>query len=283
MNISPDTLVHGAIDMHVHHGPDAHIQRCVDALQAALQAEKAGMRAIVLKNHDYPTAPLAYIVSQRVRNLSVFGSLSLDFAVGGLNPSAVETSAILGAKVVWMPTFSSANDRERLGLSGEGIRILDEKGKILPSVEEILNIVKSHDMILATGHLSKREAFALVDDAREKGLTKIVITHPLEKRVGAPLSIDEQREMAEKGAFIEHCFLATMPLGDRLDPMKIIEAVRAVGAEHCLLTTDLGQDWNPPPAQGMRMMVATLLRCGLSVGEIELMIKTNPARLLGLT
>ncbi len=278
-----ERMVQGSIDMHVHHAPDAHIRRRVDALQAALQAEEAGMRAIVLKNHDYPTAPLAQIVNQSVPNLTVVGSISLDFAIGGLNPAAVEASALLGAKVVWMPTFSSANDRERLGFSGEGIRIVDEKGKIVPAVQDILDIVKSHDMVLATGHVSAAEAFALVDEANHKEVTKIVVTHPLETRVGATLTIEEQQQMAEKGAFIEHCFLCTMPLGDRLDPMKIVEAVRAVGAERCILTTDLGQDWNPPPAEGMRMMVATLLRCRLSTEELELMIKVNPARLLGLT
>lgn len=278
-----EMLVRGSIDMHVHHGPDAHIRRRLDALQAAIQAEEAGMRAIVLKSHDYPTAPLAHIVSQSVRNLTVFGSLSLDFAIGGLNPSAVETSALLGAKVVWMPTFSSANDREKRGLGGGGISILGEKGEIVPAVQQILDIVKSHDMVLATGHVSVAEAFALVDEARRKGITKIVVTHPLEARVGATLSIEEQRQMAEKGAFIEHCFICTMPLGERLDPMIIVEAVRAVGAEHCILSTDLGQDWNPPPAEGMRMMVGTLLRRGLSVKEMELMIKVNPAKLLGLT
>ena len=278
-----ERVLQGSIDMHLHHSPDAHIRRRVDALQAAIQAEEAGMKAIVLKNHDYPTAPLAQIVSQHVRNLTVLGSLSLDFAVGGLNPSAVETSALLGAKVVWMPTFSSANDREKLGFIGEGIKIVDEKGKIVPAVQQILDIIKNHDMVLATGHVSAAEAFALVDEARKKGLEKIVVTHPLETRIGATLSIEEQQQMADKGAFIEHCFLATMPLGDRLDPMRIVEAVRAVTAQRCILTTDLGQDWNPPPAEGMRMMVATLLRCQLSIEEIELMIKVNPAKLLGLT
>ena len=278
-----ERLVQDSIDMHVHHAPDAHIRRRVDALQAALQAEEVGMRAIVLKNHDYPTAPLAHIVNQYVHNLTVFGSISLDFAIGGLNPSAVETSALLGAKVVWMPTFSSANDIEKLGRDGEGIRIVDEKGKIVPAVQEILDIIKSHNMVLATGHVSAAEAFALVDQARQKGVTNIVVTHPLETRVGASLSIDEQKQMADKGAFIEHCFICTMPLGERLDPMKIVKAVRAVGAERCILTTDLGQDWNPPPAEGMRMMVGTLLRCQLSIEEMELMIKTNPAKLLGLT
>ncbi|MBM2824905.1 MAG: hypothetical protein HW402_569 [Dehalococcoidales bacterium] len=278
-----ERLVQGSIDMHVHHGPDAHIRRRVDALQAALQAEQAGMRAIVLKNHDYPTAPLAYIVGQHVPNLTVVGSLCLDFAIGGLNPVAVETSAILGAKVVWMPTFSSANDHQKLKIAGEGIKILDSKGKLLPEVQAILDIIKSNDMVLATGHLSAVEAFALVDEARQQGLTKIVVTHPLATRIGATLTIEQQQQMAGKGAFIEHCFLCALPLGDRLDPMKIVAAIRAVGAEHCIMTTDMGQESNPPPAEGMRMIVSTLLKYQVSAEDIELMVKTNPARLLGLT
>ena len=88
--------------------------------------------------------------------------------------------------------------------------------------------------------------------------------------------------MAERGALIEHCFNCVMPLSDRLDPMTIVEAVRAVGAGRCVLTTDLGQEWNPPPAEGMRMMVATLMKCGLTPEELTTMIKANPSRLLGL-
>ncbi|MFH1031872.1 MAG: DUF6282 family protein [Chloroflexota bacterium] len=278
-----DKLLQGSIDMHVHHGPDAHIRRRLDALETVSQAEAAGMRAIVLKSHDYPTAPIAYLVSQQVHNITVFGSISLDFGVGGLNPAAVEISAMLGAKVVWMPTLSSANDHQKLRLSGEGIKIVDEKGKILPVVQQILDIVKKYDMVLATGHVSAQEAFALVDEAREKGITKIIATHPLTKMVGATLSNEEQQQMVKKGAYIEHCFVDTMPLGERLDPMKITESVRAVGAEHCILTTDFGQNHNPPPAEGMRMMIATMLRCKLAVEEIEFMVKSNPAKLLGLT
>ncbi len=278
-----ERLVQGSIDMHVHHGPDAHIRRRVDALQAALQAEQAGMRAIVLKNHDYPTAPLASIVGQHVHNLTVFGSLCLDFAIGGLNPVAVETSAILGARVVWMPTFSSANDHQKLKIKGEGIKITDSKGKLLPEVQAILDIIKSKDMVLATGHVSAAESFALVDEARQQGLTKIVVTHPLATRIGATLTVEQQQQMADKGAFIEHCFLCTLPLGDRLDPKEMAAAIKAVGAEHCIMSTDMGQEWNPPPAEGMRMIVSTLLQCKISAKEIELMVKVNPARLLGLT
>jgi hypothetical protein len=240
------------------------------------------MRAIVLKSHEYPTAPLAYIVRQVIQDMAVFGSISLDFEVGGLNTHALETSAKLGAKVVWMPTFSSANDMRKRNIAEEGITILDKDGKLLPVVAEILDIIKSYQMVLATGHLSVSEAFALVDEARRKGVSKIVITHPLLKKLGAYLSLEKQRRMAEKGAFIEHCFSLTMPLMGRLDPMTIVKAIRAVGAEHCIMSTDLGQAYNPTPAEGMRMMIATMLRCGLSEKEIELMIKVNPAKLLGL-
>jgi len=277
-----EKLLQGSIDMHVHHGPDSRIERRVDALQAARQAQEAGMRAIVLKSHVYPTAPLAYIVSQVIENITVFGSICLDFEVGGLNTHALEASAELGAKVVWMPTFSSANDMKKKGLTEEGITIFDREGKLLPVVDEILEIVKNHQMVLATGHLSVAEAFALVEEASRKGCPKIVITHPLLGRLGAQLTLEEQRRMVGMGAFIEHCFAITMPLHSRLDPMTVVEAVRSVGAEHCIMSTDFGQAWNPAPAEGMRMIIATMLRCGLAEREIELMIKVNPAKLLDL-
>ena len=274
-----ESILTGSIDMHMHTAPDPRVERRLDALQAALQAQEAGMRAIVLKSHEYPTAPLAYIVNQIVPDVTVLGSISLDLEVGGLNPHALETSAKLGAKVVWMPTLTSANDMEKKG--GAGIAILDKEGRLLPVIGEILSIVKDYRMVLATGHVSVSESFALVDFVRKEGLEKIVVTHPLLEWLGAHLSLEEQCRMAEKGAYIEHCFADCMPLSG-LDPMKIVEVVRAVGAERCVISTDLGQAHNPAPAEGMRMVIATMLKCGLSEKQVELMVKTNPAKLLDL-
>ncbi|MFC1989373.1 DUF6282 family protein [Chloroflexota bacterium] len=276
-----EKLLQGSVDMHIHCGPDPRAERRGDALEIARQAQEAGMRAIVLKSHEYPTAPLAYIVSQVIPNIAVFGSISLDFEVGGLNTHALEASAKLGAKVVWMPTLTSANDKKKKGLPEPGITIFDEEGKLLPVVGEILDIVKEYKMVLATGHVSAPEAFALVDEAGKKGISKIVATHPLLESLGATLSLEEQQQMAKKGAFIEHCFSITLPLS-RLDPMKIVEAVRVVGAERCIMSTDLGQAHNPAPAEGMRMGIATMLKCGLTEKEVELLTKVNPAKLLDL-
>lgn len=267
-----DELLQGSIDMHIHSGPDPRVERRLDALQVAHQAQEVGMRAIVLKSHEYPTAPLAYVVNQVVKDISVFGSIALDLDVGGLNTHAVETSAKLGAKIVWMPTLTAANDMRRRGITEGGITILDENGKLLPVVGEVLDIIKSYQMVLATGHLSIPETFALVAEAKRKGLSKIVITHP----------VVEQHQLAEEGTFFEHCFNRTMPLLGRQDPMTIVEAVKAVGVERCVMSTDFGQAVNPAPAEGMRMMIATMLRCGLSEKEMELMVKVNPAKLLGL-
>jgi len=274
-------ILRGAIDFHLHTSPDPYAQRSVDALTAAHQAKELGMRALVLKSHDYPTAPVAQPVEAMVEGIKVIGSLTLNYGVGGLNPQAVEASARMGAKVIWMPTFYSVPDRKRKNLKG-GIFILNEEGKILAQVREILALIKEYDLVVCTGHISKEEVFALTEEALAIGLKKLVITHPLTEIVGEPLSLAIQKELVDRGAFIEHCFCSTMPLYGHLDPRKIVEAIRYVGVERCILSTDLGQVNNPTPADGMRMMVATMLSCGLSEQELEILVKKNPAILLNL-
>jgi hypothetical protein len=277
-----DSLMHGAIDMHMHTSPDPHAPRSVDAFQAAEQAAQAGMKAIVLKSHDYPTAPVAIMASARVPNVNVFGSLSLDAAVGGINATAVESSALMGAKVLWMPTFSAANDMARRGMAEQGIRIIDEHGLMLPALTQALKIAKQHEMVVATGHVSLAEIRAFVREAGRVGINKIVITHAMEPRVGTTLTIDQQLEMAEQGAYIEHCFGTTLASGGGISMRTVARAIVAVGPDRCILTTDLGQKHNPPPAEGMRAFISEILECGLEPRHIEKMVKTNPARLLGL-
>jgi len=275
-----DRLLKGSIDMHAHYGPDAFAARKMDALKGAQLAQEAGMRAIVLKNHQYCTAPLASIINQVVPGLSVFGSIALNTQAGGLNPDIVETSVRSGAKVIWMPTQSSNYDFMRNTLRAGGISILDDAGKLLPSVDKILDVVKQYEMVVATGHLPVNEAFVLVDSARKKGLSKIVATHPLRHEKDIYFTTEQQCRIAEMGAFVEYCFVAAIE--GRLDPKSIARAIRTVGMERCILSTDLGQAHNPAPVEGMKMMIAAMLDNGITEKELELMIKTNPARLLGL-
>ncbi len=282
-----DELLQGAIDMHLHTGPDLMPSR-VDALEAAKQARQAGMRAIVIKNHSYPTTPLAILVRQLVPEVAVFGSVCLDDDIGGLNSDALEKHADMGARVVWMPTFSSANSRpamRKLGLKleGDGFSIIDTRGRVVPEIEKILYIIKTHGMVLASGHISPQESLALVKRARAVGVEKIVITHPSDAEfVVQAHSVGDLQRLAGMGAFIEQTFVTMLPTEWSHPPGPRIKAMREIGFEHCIMSTDLGQFWNLPPAEGMRLFMATLLRNGVSQSEIETMVKKNPARLLSL-
>jgi len=254
----------------------------VNAYEAAIQARDAGMRAIVLKSHEYNTTPLAYTIQPFVPEIELYGGISLDFEVGGLNPPAVEAAGKLGTKIVWMPTFSSRNDMRRKKIKGKGITILDRSGKILSVVTEILAHIKTYEMTLATGHLSTREIFVLLDEAEKVGIKRTLITHPLSPSFGPFASIEDQKQMIREGVFIEHCFNSTMPTGDRLAPGKIAEAIRAVGPENCIMSTDLGQILNPPPVEGLRMFIETMLVHKFTEDEIITMVQKNPAKALGL-
>lgn len=283
-----DKLLRGAIDMHLHVGPDT-MPHCVDAIEAARQAKQAGMRAIVLKNHHYTTVPLAVTASQLVPGVKVFGGLCLDFEVGGLNFHALEISGKIGAKVVWMPTLSSANSRNKMRrtlgieLEGEGFSILDSRGRLVPEIGKILSSVKKYDMVLASGHISPAETFALIDEAKKIGIWKLVITHASSADViDQALSIPDQKRLAQMGVFLEYVSLELVHESLGQGKSHMVEMIKAVGAEHCIMSTDMGLAFEPPPVEGMKVAIASLLNQGLTREEIELMVKTNPAKLLGL-
>ncbi|MEJ2738640.1 MAG: DUF6282 family protein [Dehalococcoidia bacterium] len=287
MNI--DELLKGSIDMHVHFAPDALMEFRMDALETARYAGQMGIRAIVLKAHSCPTAPLAYTIGKLVPEVKVFGSICLDYEVGGLNAHALLAMAKLGNKVVWMPTHSSSNCNARMSMlpgvtiDSGGFSILDSNNKLVPEVNDILTVIKDFDMVLATGHISPAETFALVEAALAKGISKIVITHPLIVEISEEnFTLEELCKLGQMGACIEHTYAGYLPNELRQDPQKLIEAIKAIGAEHCIIGTDLGQNANPPAAEGMRMFIALLLQYGITGHEIELMAKLNPAKLLDL-
>lgn len=281
-----DQLLVGAVDMHMHPGPAGGPCR-LDAIEAARQAQQAGMRAIVLKSHAY-TAAVACIVSQLVPGIKVIGSLCLDYEIGGLNFHALENAARLGAKIVWMPTFSSANSINKMRalgvpLEGDGISIIDGAGRLVPEMGRILSLIKQYDMVLATGHISPQETFALIEEAKRMGIRKFIITHPTDKEFAEKLlSLEELKELARMGAFIEFTLVGMLPNEFGHDPAEVARTIQSIGAAHCIISTDLGQPQNPLPVEGMRLLIATLLRHGITAEEIETMVKVNPAKLLDL-
>jgi hypothetical protein len=278
-----DELVVGAIDMHCHHGPDPHRARSVDAAEAVAEADALGLAGVVLKSHAYPTGPVAILMQKTVSRLRVFGGICCDFEVGGLNPAAVEVALRTGAKVVWMPTFSSVVDRRKLGLPGPGIPVIGEGDRLVPAAEEILRLAREHDAVVATGHIDLAEQFAIVDAAAALGV-RVVMTHALETLVGPDHRLPDVLALADRGAMIEFTYLTCIPGGRAAseEPLAFAQAMMAVGPERAIMSTDFGQEWSPHPADGMRLFIDEMARAGVPAAAIDLMARQNPARLLGL-
>lgn len=285
-------LLKGAIDIHTHTSPDL-FDRIMDHVESAKAAKEAGMRAVVMKAHYGFTPDRIHFVKQLVDGIEIYGGVTLNNAVGGINPYAVEAAIRYGAKIIWMPTLSSQNHIDLFGepsfpslkqakgvrLKEKGIRILNEKDKLIPEITEVLKLISDADIALATGHLTPYEIFALVKKAKQEGIKKIVINHP-EYIVNMP--VEQQVELAKMGAFIEHLVIFMMPAWYKVSPKEMAAMIRKVGAERTILATDLGQIHNPPPVEGMRIFVRLMLEQGIPAKSIEQMIKTNPATLLGL-
>ena len=286
-SVNIERVLQGSIDMHVHHGPGGG---SFSAYDLAVQAGNAGMRGLVLKDTGYPNAPMAEMVNRLVPGVTLFGSLCLNAYCGGLNVHAVQSAAQMGAKVIWMPTLSAANSvnvYRKMGIpvSEEGLSLLDEGGRLLPSVPRILEIIKKYDIALATGHISPAECFAVVEAAREMGIHKIILTHPLgsETVLDQSLTLEETKQLTRMGACAEFTFVFHLPTELSYDPKITVGQIRVIGPENCIISTDLGLfGHNASPAEGFRMFIATLAHQGMSEEEITLMAKTNPARLLGL-
>ena len=292
-----EQLMVDAIDVHVHGAPEPiEGERRINTLQLAQQAKEAGMKAVVIKSNRFGTGTLTMLVNRLVNSPILVGSLCLNRDAGGLNPDIVEAQARAGSRVIWMPTMSAAahpyriktKEKDNGSVSAgkdldDGISIIDTEGKLVPQIEMILEIMKRNKMVLATGHISKPEVFAVAREALRQHIG-VIITHPMAGPTGPLLTMEEAKELASMGAYIEFTMVFCMPRTPAmlLSPGNMADYMKRIGPEHCVLGTDFGQDFNPPPTEGFRMMLAMMLRSGLSEDELRILVKVNPARLLGL-
>ena len=276
----------GAADLHCHFGPDPHRERSVDAFEAATEAGAAGHRAVVLKSHDSPTPSLAWAVQREVGDaISVFGGICCDREIGGVNPAAVEVALGLGARIVWLPTLSSRQDFEngvaaQLGIPGPGIVVTDRDDQLLAETHDVLALVKQHDAILATGHVSAAEHYAVVRAFARSG--KVLVTHATEDLAGPKLTPAQCRELADLGAWIELCAMTCIGGLATRTVAQMVGTVRAVGVARVTLGTDFGQKINPHPAAGLQTYADALYAEGLSDDDIRRMACDNPCELLGV-
>jgi hypothetical protein len=283
INEAPD--LEGIIDLHAHVAPETRLlnfNRAFDAIEAAQLARIYGMRGIVFKEHHTETASWAYLVSQMVPDIELFGGIVLNRAVGGINPVAVEAMALSRGghgKVVYMPTI----DTNAVPVS--------RNGELLPEVHEVLQIMAEHDLSLSTGHITNEESLMLIRAAREAGVDKIYVQHP--NHGGVVMSMETMKEMVSMGAMIEIVLSgvglagggpAVVDLENPVmdyGPQKLAD-IRELGPENIVLTSDLGQPGRVDYARSFEMALVVLAEAGFSQDEIDVMTKINPARFLGL-
>lgn len=291
-------LIEGAYDLHIHCGPDL-LPRRMDDLEMAQRIIDAGMAGYAMKSHFFCTSERAYLVKKIYPGCDAIGAVSLNNAVGGINPIAVDMAGRSGAKIVWMPTTDSKHEQKLVfggehkkklpywatlaiqlreeGVKLEELTVLDDNDKLTKNANDVLDVIARHNMILASGHLSQHEIRILVKEAAARGVKNIVITHA--DYPGTYYTIDQQKELVKHGAFIEHCY--TTWSTNKVTFEEATDQIKAVGADHVILGTDLGQKTAVYPDEGLLEFATKLYNAGISEGDIRKMTVTNPRRLLG--
>lgn len=271
----------GVIDIHCHCGPDS-LARTIDAVDLARLAKDRGMRAIVVKNHYEPTASLAYLTRKAVPGIEIFGGVTLNLAVGGMNPHAVEHMAKVAGgagRFVWMGSLDT-EAQVRYSKHTRPFVSIFRNGRLLPEARQVLEVIARRSLILETGHSTSEEVLVLIEEARSLGVQQIVVTHAMIAPIH--MQIASMKAAAASGAWIEFVYNGLIGPFKEFELADYAHAIRAVGINHCVLSSDLGQPVNPVHPDGLAAFFDGLEQEGFTSKEIDVMSKKNPALILGL-
>lgn len=293
-----DRLLKGAVDLHCHSGPSVMARR-IDHIEVLEEAAAAGMRALLIKDHYYSATPVTVLLNKHYGHLGVemLSGVPLNNASGGFNRYAVDHGIKLGARLVWMPTFSSRNHldhhktdkdfdkkfpstKEEM-LAPTPLSALDANGRLKDEVKFIVDLIAEADLVLSGGHLHISEIFPLFDYARAAGVKRLLVNHPT---YVVDASYEDMKQLAGMGAYLEHSMCMFIP-GSKFHfyaPEQLDAMIRAAGVERTILGSDLGQVGNPTPVAGFRNVIATCLDLGYGEADIRRMISTNACDLIGL-
>ena len=292
-----DRLLEGSIDVHCHCYPEISfdVKMRVEDVDAYRLAAQAKMKGIVLKSHMWPTIGRVYQMRDKVEGIEMWSSIALNTSSGGLSPWITESALKQGVKVIWLPTWSARNDLLCGGFSrfmtpwlptfskitpDQGLTVLDADGTLVENVKDILSLAKEYDAAVFTGHISADESLAVAREAKKMGFKNLMMTHPDSASINA--GMDQLKEFAEMGFFIETTFLGLMPAFWRMSLQDLCARIREVGARQWILSTDTFFEWSAPPSEMMRMFIASMLAVGMSPEELDLMVRKNPAELLNV-
>lgn len=271
----------GVIDIHCHCGPDS-LPRTMDVIDLARMACDRGMRALVVKNHFEPTASVATLAVKAVPEVEIFGGITLNLAVGGMNAYAVDRMAQVAGgrgRFVWMGSLETESHVRHFRDARPYVSLI-RGGELLPEVHRVLETIARHSLILETGHWTAAEVLLLIRAARQHGIERIVVTHAMIAPIH--MQIEQMQEAAATGAWIEFVYNGLTGPFKEFEAADYAQAIGAIGAGKCVLSSDLGQPVNPAHPDGLAIFFDLLEHEGVSSADIDGMSKTNPARILGL-
>jgi hypothetical protein len=290
-------LLVGAVDMHCHSGPSV-MARDINHIEAMQEAAAAGFRAMLIKDHYYSATPITEMLNQTYGHLKVtmFSGVPLNNAIGGFNKHAVDHGIALGAKLVWLPTFSSKNHCDsRYGIKAgfphttkkllpiDPLTPIDEQGAVKDEVKEILDLIAQNDVILAGGHLHITEIFPVFEEAKKRGVKRLLVNHP---SFIVDASYEDIRQLVGMGAYIEHSLCMFIPVAKRkrdpFPPEDLNKLIQAGTVDRTILASDLGQRGADHPVLGFRNVIKICMGLGYSDEDIHKMVSRNPIELLGL-
>jgi hypothetical protein len=290
-----DAILKGAIDPHVHSGPSI-APRALDHLDLVRQMSEAGFAAVVTKDHDYAGVATAALITKHYPELhtKIFSGIALNNVVGGINPYAVEHTAAMGGKIVWMPTLAAENHLRwektasfahpastQKMRAATPVPVVDANKKVLDSVKEVLDVIAKNEMVLASGHLHVSETWMVFEEAMRRGVKSLIFTHP-EEIVDA--SLNDVKGIAAMGAFVEHsiCMFLEGSKFKVASSEDLRHHIEAAGIDQTIICSDLGQVGVFSPLEGFRRGVALCLDLGYADEDIHKMVSSNAARALGL-
>ncbi|MEO8752129.1 MAG: DUF6282 family protein [Casimicrobiaceae bacterium] len=291
--------VAGFYDLHIHTAP-APFVRIGDSIDVARWCAEAGMAGIAIKSHFESTISKVHHAVRGVPefpDFKVFAGIALNRGVGGINPGAVEIALDQGARIVWLPTFDAHNHARVFGGTGDygfsSMRLAFKgssrphgdfsalsDGKLTDAAKEVIDIIAAYDAVLATGHVSREEIFAVFEYARARGVRRLVVTHP--EFVVPNLDVDTMKVLAAEGAMMEFCAVNCFPMSPGVTLDRVKELIDEVGPAHIVLSSDSGQPFNPKPPETLRTYVQCLHEKGIGAAAIAQMCIANPRRLLGI-
>ena len=251
---------------------------------------------MVTKDHDYAGVATAALITKHHPELrtKIFSGIALNNVVGGINPYAVEHTAAMGGKIVWMPTLAAENHLRwektaqwahpastQKMRPAAAVPVLDANKKVRDDVKEVLDVIARNDMVLASGHLHVSETWLVFEEAQRRGVKRLVFTHP-EDIVEA--SLNDVKGIAAMGAQVEHslCMFLEGSKFKTRSSEDLHNQIEAAGVDQTILCSDLGQVGVFSPLEGFQRGVALCIELGYSDADIRKMVSTNTARVLDI-